>query len=415
MIVHEPIKEIKNKEVVLSAQIETDNNIQHFPDRLWYQFPEKYAAYIQERTEPFAPTALLLAMYLGESLTVKGAISPRLAYHLFEYRKIFHAWYPELFRWIDISYKRVELFKDLKMGTGTATAFTGGVDSFYTVWSHLEENQPIPDARVTHGLFVCGLDLHLNDLEGYQAAVQVYDPVFRQLGLELVQAATNAYEFSALRIDWTIFHGVPLIGAALCLGPLFRRFYLPSSMLNYRKLIPYGSTPLIDHLLSTEITEIVNHGSGISRSEKVEKMIAWEVTHQRLRVCANKNDLHGVQNCGACHKCYRMMALLEILDAKSHYKNFSATMSVLSYIRWGLSNQVNPRLAKDLRSRALKAGEVWIALGVQVTMLVGGITNLIIKIIKSVLPPEKLYQLKRAVYASERTINTGDENDHSSA
>lgn len=109
------------------------------------------------------------------------------------------------------------------------------------------------------------------------------------------------------------------------------------------------------------------------------------------------------------------MTLLEILDAKSYYQNFSSKMNVLSYIRWGLSNQVNPRLAKDLRMRALKAGKVWISMGVQITMLVVGITSLVISLIKFVLSPEKLYQLKRTIYTTEQTIGMGDENDRSSA
>jgi hypothetical protein len=189
------------------------------------------------------------------------------------------------------------------------------VDSFYTLWANLPKNQPIPHAQVTHGLFVHGIDLRLDDKENYQSTVEPYDQMFKDLGLELIQVATNANQFAEFRIDWPIFFGAPLIGSAMLLAPWLTRFYLPSSMLSYLKLISQGSHPLIDHLLSTETTEIVHHGAAINRYDKLDKLVHWPVTHHKLRVCADKLRLVGLSNCSACHKCYRTMTLLELLDA----------------------------------------------------------------------------------------------------
>ena len=67
--------------------------------------------HISLRADAFAPTAVLVAMYAGEDLHIRGAISPRLAYNLFEYREIFHAWYPRIFQrgnqFVNIDRKRL--------------------------------------------------------------------------------------------------------------------------------------------------------------------------------------------------------------------------------------------------------------------------------------------------------------------
>ena len=89
-------------------------------------------------------------MYAGEDLTIKGEISASLAYNLYEYREIFYTWYPKLFRQVNISFEKT-ISPSRPVGNAVATALSGGVDSFYTLWAHLPENQSIPDARLTHG------------------------------------------------------------------------------------------------------------------------------------------------------------------------------------------------------------------------------------------------------------------------
>ena len=37
--------------------------------------------------------------------------------------------------------------------------FTGGVDSTFTLWSHLPQNQPVPEFRITHAIFLKGFDI----------------------------------------------------------------------------------------------------------------------------------------------------------------------------------------------------------------------------------------------------------------
>ncbi len=405
MILHTPTKTIKDGQVTVAAHFEFQTHLAYLPHELWYRFPEKYAQHLSLRADAFTPAALLMAMYAGENLQIRGAISPKLAYNLFEYRTIFNVWYPDLFQKIEIQYDHLEPSPQFNNKTAVATAFSGGVDSFYTLWAHRPQNQPIVEAQITHGLFVHGLDLRLADEANYRAAAEPYSRLFEEQGLELIQAATNASLFSEFRINWTIFHGVSLIGAALCLDPFLARFYMPSSLLNYNKLIPYGSSPLIDHLLSTETIQIINHGTNIKRSEKTAYLVQWQLTHHKLRVCSNKTRMHGLDNCCACTKCYRMMIQLELFEASHHYQNFSKKMTFQRYLHWGLLHLINPRLASELRSSALSSGKLGMVLGIQMAIIISMTTNWGLKAVKYFLSHDQLYRLKRVVYQPETSIS----------
>ena len=342
MILHAPEITHEGDEICVAARFELRNKLSYIPDELWYRLQQVHEKRISVRADAFAPTALLVAMYTGESLSIRGPISPKLAYGMLEYRNIFHTWSPKLFQMIDVKFDSIEPIIHYDGQTAVATAFSGGVDSFYTLWSHLDQNQDIPDARLTHGLFVHGLDLRLEDEINYLRTAEIYTDLFQHLGLELIRLSTNAYQFSEFRIPWTLFDGPPLIGAALLLSPFLRRFYTPSGMPSYNDLIPQATSPLIDHLLSTENLDVIHHGASVNRITKIAVLSDWSITHHHLRVCSDKQRLDGLKNCSACHKCYRTIAVLSLLNALPNYNNFDGNLRYSSYLRWGLFTLLDP-------------------------------------------------------------------------
>ena len=401
MIVQSPKLTIDNGKVCIAARFEMQNPVPFFPKELWYRFPEQFAEKINHKVDAFAPTALLVAMYAGEDIIVRGPISPRLAYNLYEYCNIYHSWNPKLFKRINITYELLELPPQSNHKAGVVTAFSGGVDSFYTLWAHLPQNQPIPDAQITHGLFVHGLDLRLDDEANYKAAAEPYKRMFEELGLELIQSATNAYQFSEFRINWTLFFGAPTIGAALILTPWLGRFYMPSGMTSHRNLFPQGSSPIIDHLLSTETTEIIHHGASVSRYDKLSILAQWPATYHQLRVCSNKRDMAGFQNCSKCHKCYRTIVLLDLLKALPHYTNFSQKMTPVDYVRWGALTHLNTVLAKTIRNQAITHGRLGMAFWIQIAIMLRAISKTAVELGKKLFSNDQLYRLKRIFYQLE--------------
>ncbi|MBI5352638.1 MAG: hypothetical protein HZB50_08395 [Chloroflexi bacterium] len=401
MIVHAPTKTIEDGHVCISAFFEMRTPIPYLPPALWYRFPERYAGRLNSRADAFVPTALLVAMYAGEDLYIHGKISPKLAYHLYEYQEIYHSWDPKLFKKINIQYEDIESPTPYEGEGAVGTAFSGGVDSFYTLWKHLPQNQSIPQAQVTHGLFVHGLDTRLDDEANYKSAAEPYTRMFKELGLELIQASTNAFQFSEFRINWNMFFGTPLIGAALLLGSWMLRFYIPSGMPSYLKLFPQGSSPLIDHLLSTEVTEIVHHGASVSRYDKLSALVEWPLTHHKLRVCSDKTHMNGLNNCSACHKCYRTIALLDLLNALPNYKNFSPKMTPIDYLRWGALTHLNPEIESEIRDKAFMNGRIGMGLWMEIAIILQGIKKFSVDLIKKLLDQEHLFRIKRRVFRPE--------------
>ena len=269
MIVHTPTLTKDSGEIVIASRIEMQKPLPYLPETLWYRFAEVHEERLSPRSDGFAATALLLAMYAGEDITIRGPLSPKLAYGLYDYRNVYHAWYPKVFKKVKLQFEQLDAVHHAPSQNGVATAFSGGVDSFYTLWSHLPENQSIPAARITHGLFVHGLDLRLDDKANYQVTAKKYTDLYEGLGLELILASTNAYLFSEFRIDWIYFYAAPMIGAALLMSPFLRRFYVPAGSPSFSKHFPDSVSSLTNHLQNSETLEIIRHGVGISRFEKL--------------------------------------------------------------------------------------------------------------------------------------------------
>jgi hypothetical protein len=407
MIVHTPTLTKDSGKICIASRIEMQKPLPYMPERLWYRFDEKHEDWLSPRIDGFAATALLVAMYAGEDLTIRGPLSPKLAYGLHDYRNVFHSWKPNLFKMVEIHFDQLEAVPQNIGQTGVASAFSGGVDSFYTLWSHLTENQAIPTARITHGLFVHGLDLRLDDEANYRDAAQKYSDLYKGLGLELILASTNAYLFSEFRINWIYFYGAPMIGAALLMSQFLRRFYIPSGYPSYTKLVPNGISPLTDHLLNTESLDMIHHGAETSRFEKLAILVDWPVTYHHLRVCSDKKRLDVLQNCSSCHKCYRTTTVLAILDSLQNYKNFSQKLSVGDYFRWGFLTHLNTRHARDIRDKAFGVGKLRMAFLIQVAIILRKVKSFLISCFKGILSKEQLYRIKRKVYKSESDNREG--------
>ena len=135
MIIHSPTLTKSDGEIYITSRFELRRPLAELPVEMWYRFPEKYQRFLspRPRADGFAASALLLAMYTGEDLEIRGPLSPRLAYGLYTYQDVFASWAPELFTKIDIQFERLENPPQNEAASGVTTAFTGGVDSFYTL------------------------------------------------------------------------------------------------------------------------------------------------------------------------------------------------------------------------------------------------------------------------------------------
>ena len=72
----------------------------------------------------------------------------------------------------------------------------------------------------------------------------------------------------------------------------------------YRSLvIPNGSSPITDPLLSSASFKVIHDGAAFDRTDKVAALAQWQADLDGLRVCWQGSTKS--ENCGHCEKCVR--------------------------------------------------------------------------------------------------------------
>jgi hypothetical protein len=191
-------------------------------------------------------------------------------------------------------------------GRGTAAFFSGGVDSFYTALRNRDDLAAL--------VFVGGIDLRLDDPDRERVMGGVRSAA-EELGLPLVEVATDLRMFTDPFVPWVSAHGAGLASVALLLAPWFDRVLVPATQ-TYGSLTPLGSHPLLDPLWSTDAVEIVHDGCEANRLEKIEAIAASDTAARWLRVCPQHP---GGANCGECEKCLRTTVGIRIAGLSERF------------------------------------------------------------------------------------------------
>ena len=399
MIIHQPELVHQDNIIHYSAKIETITKLIGIPDRLWFQLPYEYHNYISERSDGYLTSLLMLAMYLSEPVEVRGIISSRLAYGLQEWQQIFHAWLPDELHRVDIHFDKIDHTELNDFNSAVCTAFSGGVDSLHTVWCHLPQNQSIPSARLSHALYIHGFDIRLHQTEIYQTLFQNFARELSDLGVTLLSMQTNVYQFTQFRLKWEIAHGGPLIGAAHILGKLIRRFYIPSST-PYSSLAGAidGTSPLTDHWLSTDTTEIVHFGCAYPRVEKIRTLASWPVAQRILHVCTNSQVNFGINNCNQCYKCIINRVRFETIGLLSKFTTFTQPFNHLDVLHLAWVDDTIPSLDYEIFKSSLAMSRWDIAIPMFFVMIWNKLRKLVITSLFNRLPRERRYQIKKRIF-----------------
>src|SRR5271157_1183757 len=366
MIILNPEITQKNGEVVFSARIQFKNLLLKKPHTAWFAFPESYLPYISERADAFAAGFLPLAMAVKEDLHIEGPLSPRLACGLQEYQLALNFWYPKQLALVDIQAATLTVLPPEQAGQSCVSLFSGGVDSSYTLMSHLPDRQPQLDFQLKYALFVHGFDIPLQNRPDYQEALKTFSKQLTPLGIEIIPCRTNLHYFSSGLLNWGIAHGSVSISIGLVLDKLIHYFYMPSSEYSIYAVLPWGSSPMIDHWLSTETLQVIHQGAAQTRIEKVAAISNWQPAQQFLRVCVDGRKRVGVTNCCQCEKCLRTMLMLEICGSLNSFKTFRKPFGRWDIIRWVPHYNVKEICLPTLRyARSLGENEyifpIWIA------------------------------------------------------
>jgi hypothetical protein len=135
---------------------------------------------------------------------------------------------------------------------------------------------------------------------------------------------------------------------------------------------PWGYSPDLQALWSTEAVEICLDGCEATRVEKVAAITQSDIALKSLRVCLRSRK--GLYNCGTCEKCLRTMISLYAAGALERCTTFPRTLTPRRVYQMKIAGQwarlyarqnlealeekgLNPRLCLALRRAAYGRGK----------------------------------------------------------
>lgn len=182
--------------------------------------------------------------------------------------------------------------------------FTGGVDSTFTL--------------ATIGARTDVLVRAIFDWDDERDLVrQLREQPRHMFGKQHVCIGTNVLRaFPEFEDAWAYRTHGPALGALahLLSGRLGRMVFSSSRM--YGTLIPWGSHPLTDPLLSSAGLAFEHFGTEYSRLDKTRAIASARAYLSTLEVCGQIPSIKGVRlNCSCCNKCLRTMIALDVAGA----------------------------------------------------------------------------------------------------
>lgn len=283
--------------------------------RLWADIPEALTEAISETGNPWLVAMLPMAASLGEDIELSLPVDTLLLENARGILALWKEWYPEL-HIVDIRCP-IKGYAEPKP-TRTATFFSGGVDSYFSIARRMPQNpQGIPAVgKVDDLLTVWGFDIGVHDEAQFRPLAGVLAKSAKRLALNHIIIRTNLREaIPVYRNQWgPLTHGAGLAFIGLMLERRYGEIVLGSTY-PYGALSPWGSHPLVDPLFSTSGVTIVHDGAAVTRIEKIGIAARLPETSRSLHVC----QVVGLRNCSRCEKCYRTMIALDILGLKEAF------------------------------------------------------------------------------------------------
>lgn len=280
----------------------------------WLEVPGPLAGALDRGGDPWLAVLAPLAVVLGEPLRSRLPVDPLLLRGVRRALATWAGWFPRLPEpSVEAPTADGEAERDEGAGSGVgACLFSGGVDSFFTLIRH-REDEPAVRHEIHDLLTVGGLDVPLARRGELRRLAERTEEVARETGTEAVFVTTNVRETRWSAAPWErLAHGPLLAACGLALGRRYSRVLIPSSLPYVRSRHPWGSHPFVDPLFSTRSTGIVYDGATRLRTDKTVRIAESPLALRLLRVCWVEG---AADNCGRCAKCWRTMASLEAVGA----------------------------------------------------------------------------------------------------
>lgn len=228
-------------------------------------------------------------------------------------KKGYMGMYPDIdFNHGGLLYKKI--IKNTFERKNKAVMFSGGIDAFNTLFSHMDEK---PDL-----ITIFGADISLDDNEGIYNVKKRHKEISEQFGLNFFEIysnfktiinytnVNNTVKNINTKYEWwhEFQHGIALLGLSAPLAYLnnYSIVYIASSF-TAKDIGNYtcASDPTIDNYYCHSSSITIHDGYEFSRQAKIHNIVNFLKEKNEkvdIRVCWESN---GGNNCCECEKCYR--------------------------------------------------------------------------------------------------------------
>lgn len=282
----------------------------------------------------------LPAVHRGEKrLVIEASVDPALPPAVRSVLSQLSAWYGYPRDPIEIIFDAETPAADPKH-LRTASFFSGGVDSFYTLLANREtvpESHPfyIRDAILAYG-FDIGWKEDGPNFALFEKALERLGDAANHAEVNLLPVYTNVRRLNDDSNFWAArWHGMVLSGVAHMLSGKLTDVLVPGTN-DLWHYAPWGSSPLIEPGLSTTNVRLHHHGVDKTRLEKVRLLTRHPFAVRSVRVCNRDEEIPATHiNCGTCEKCVRTkleLLLCGVLDRSDSFADSTLSSEMLSNI-----------------------------------------------------------------------------------
>lgn len=289
------------------------------------------------------------AMTTGSDIVAHGSVSRTLLENIEDFQDAWSAWMPQ--------YRKVSISADKEMAdpsTGmrrSIVAFSGGVDATFSLWRHARSQTPhMTDVKTA--LLVHGFDIPLHRTTEFKVATDSARRIADAAGVHLVTVETNIRSIG-LAERWPYTY-VPALSSCLHLFDDRHDVGIIGSDEPYVALIiPWGSNPITNPLLSSGRFHIKYDSGGFTRTQKVKALATWSPALENLRVCWQGPKTG--KNCGRCEKCIRTILNFKAVGAaKPACFEADATPEMIRSVN--LANKIQRSFMQDILDEAKSNG-----------------------------------------------------------
>ena len=303
-----------------SAILYTDVIIDGKSDTIWFKVDKKYGEYLCfERSDAYVIAMLNYAMRNSHDIECEVPISEDIYYNIDRYL-------------IDALVKHNKDFyrpiirakvasEPLPCANAVGTGISCGVDSLHALAN--QTNLIFKKHNITHLTFN-NVGSHGEGKRASELFTKRCEHPMRfakEYGFDIIVSDSNLMD--VVKQNHYKTHTYSSMFPIFCLQKLYSVYYYASAGYQYhefrlddgnsRSCASYEMLSL--PLFSTHSLRIYSEGEGLSRMDKLKKVVKYTPSYKYLNVCLSSED-----NCGKCEKCVRTLLGIDALGELDRYK-----------------------------------------------------------------------------------------------